>query len=192
MVATHEEILNYHLFYEVKMLGETYKRLTSGVGNNQALVNAYIESFCLHARNLIEFFEAERPTKRSAQYKATAEPHDASAYMFTEPCYTPMQPTASSKALWIKLNNQIAHLTFNRTAIEAELINDTDRAALLTIIAAEVASSKQRYPPNINPDPTLHCRKRLHRGFPLRHRISFRLLDPSSGNELATKLNESC
>src|SRR5262245_56157113 len=47
------------LEYEVLMMRETHRLLRAG-GQTQVLVNALVESFCNHARNLIEFFKDHR------------------------------------------------------------------------------------------------------------------------------------
>ena len=46
------EILEHHYAYEFDMLEDTYR-----LGRDtQIQLNAYIESFCIQARNLIDFF----------------------------------------------------------------------------------------------------------------------------------------
>ena len=48
-----------HLVYEVQMLGETRRNLREHDFRDQWDVNALMESFCVHARNLNEFFLEE-------------------------------------------------------------------------------------------------------------------------------------
>ena len=49
------EFVREHLPYEIDMLRSTYLTLYQG-GVDWAIRNALIESFCIHARNLLEFF----------------------------------------------------------------------------------------------------------------------------------------
>lgn len=48
--------LTVSLPYELWMLDETFKRLNEPL-TDQVIANALIESFCIHARQLIDFFE---------------------------------------------------------------------------------------------------------------------------------------
>jgi hypothetical protein len=45
-----------HLRYEVQMLGEMRRKLQAREFNDHWTANALIEAFCVHARNLNEFF----------------------------------------------------------------------------------------------------------------------------------------
>ena len=61
-----DDFLGYHLPYEVEMLRATHILLRHGIplvaGDKdwkQLIANVFIKSFCVHARNLIEFFEKE-------------------------------------------------------------------------------------------------------------------------------------
>jgi hypothetical protein len=49
------------------MLEETYQKLPNA---DQVINNALIEAFCLHARNLIEFFAEEGRKYTTAEYQA--------------------------------------------------------------------------------------------------------------------------
>jgi hypothetical protein len=55
MNITPEQLIQ-HLFYEVWMLGEMRKAMQEGKAVAQPTKNAVIEAFCIHARNLNEFF----------------------------------------------------------------------------------------------------------------------------------------
>ncbi len=50
-----QEFLGDHLPYEINMLRSTFTCLSLGVFTG-ALQNALIESYAIHARNLLEFF----------------------------------------------------------------------------------------------------------------------------------------
>lgn len=126
MAASREELLSVHLKYEFQMLRYTHERLAAWNTPPNSKSNAYIKSFSVHARNLIEFFELRKPKKDYV-----------GAFMFTAPEYEPMAKTTVSASLRGKLNNQIAHLTFARTDMDAEKIGNMDRASLTRILRAE-------------------------------------------------------
>ena len=78
------EMVDHQVPYEVDMLRWTYVLLAAlGVPQTKrerAIANAYIESFCTHARNLIEFFSHQ-----------SLKPKDyASARHFTVPSFRPL------------------------------------------------------------------------------------------------------
>src|SRR5476649_2883387 len=104
------EYLQQHLAYEIEMLNGTYVRIprVKGNDNDAILKNALIESFCLHARALFEFFR-----KESARHE------------YTEAHYQFFNRESSFSQ---KLNTQIAHLVFEgRTTEEEEKIGARDR-----------------------------------------------------------------
>ena len=55
-LTRQEELLGEHLLYEIQMLHETRKALNGERVSDQIITNALMESFCVHARNLNEFF----------------------------------------------------------------------------------------------------------------------------------------
>jgi hypothetical protein len=126
MTATDHEILTHHLVYEVEMLIATLVRLEAGIRDDKVMAYAFIESFSLHARNLIEFFDTKRDSDK------------VGAYMFADTSYMPMAKAVVKNALRTKLNNQIVHITRERTADDTQKLNDIDRRELLTILAAEL------------------------------------------------------
>jgi hypothetical protein len=68
MPATDQEILAHHLVYEVEMLVSTLVRLEAGIRDDRVMAYAFIESFSLHARNLIEFFQLPKPDRDKAKW----------------------------------------------------------------------------------------------------------------------------
>src|SRR5262245_15039237 len=61
VLSRDEELIGEHLDYEIKMLHETRKALRGETVSANVIANALMESFCIHARNLNEFFfENER------------------------------------------------------------------------------------------------------------------------------------
>jgi hypothetical protein len=114
-------VLDDALPYELNMLEQTFLALQAV--QPSVLGNALIESFCLHARQLIDFFENEQGV--------TAEQFTVSdTYVAKE---TPGIP----KGLRTKLNTQIAHLTAKRTSNEADKIGPADRQLLLQKLIPE-------------------------------------------------------
>jgi hypothetical protein len=120
------EILEHHYMYELDMLTDIY-RLTR---ETQIKQNAYIESFCIHARNLIEFFR-----KAGRQYVETS--------------YTPFAETKSRiDKLNPILNHQVAHLNIkNRTIDDAEKISPETRYELLQILGKESVEFRKHLKP---------------------------------------------
>lgn len=119
--ATNEEILGEHLPYELWMLRETYARLKSPPADD-VLRNALIEAFCIHARQLLEFFD-------NKQGKHAKD--------FTGGNYATAHLSGLTKPERDKLNTQIAHVTANRTINPAEKICHALRAKFLTALERE-------------------------------------------------------
>jgi hypothetical protein len=115
-VRSDSEILEQHYNYELYMLANTYRLLE----DNLVQQNALIESFCIHARNLIEFFRGD-------------------GRQYVETTYTPFAASKSRiKKLNPILNHQIAHLDVNnRTAKNSDKISDKNRFELITILNTE-------------------------------------------------------
>lgn len=119
--ATNEEILVEHLPYEIWMLRETHARLQSPP-TDCVVRNALIEAFCIHARQLLEFFD-------NKQGKHAKD--------FTGANYAAAHLSGLTKYERDKLNTQIAHVTTKRTIDPAEKIDHALRAKLLTALERE-------------------------------------------------------
>ena len=112
------DIIEEHLPYEIDMLRRTYMQLSvlskidpdREPDEQRATRNALTESFCVHARSLIEFFA---DNKKGA---------DAVACEFTDNRFTQLDRSKGPiKTIRdIKLNKQIFHLTKNRTIVDSE------------------------------------------------------------------------
>ena len=118
-----------HLLYEFFMLNYCFECLTShslDVNHN----NVLIESFCLHARNLIDFFWGKEP----------ASGDRPSADHFTDKEY-PNHRGADprGKAIYSKLNTQVAHLSYSRTSDRSKKISHQDRVELRQLVEPELA-----------------------------------------------------
>lgn len=130
MAIDRKEYFEEHLYYEIWMLNETYKLLdlpTTAISNT-VVGNALIESFCCHARILIEFFKKERgadhytmaPYKRSDKYEKLNR----------------------------KINNQISHVVDEGRSDEiGAKIGHADRKMLIDLLGVDVATFKQNLRP---------------------------------------------
>jgi hypothetical protein len=129
-----ELLLRCHLGYEIWMLQETYRRCPDDANNtaraDDAVIrdNALIESFCVHARNLIEFFTKETSRKKlQKQYTNNYDP------------FSGVSITKINK----HLNNQITHLREGERPItDSEKIGPQERAKILKILSHEIREFK--------------------------------------------------
>ncbi len=121
MIATDAEILGEHLPYELWMLRQTFEKLRSPPAN-EVLCNALVESFCIHARLLLEFF-TNKQGKRAKSY--------------TNGSYNAVHLVNLTKAETEKLNTQIAHMTGQRTVNSNDKIGHAVRAKLITALELE-------------------------------------------------------
>lgn len=129
--ATDEEILGEHLPYELWMLEETFTRLNQSK-TDVVLTNALIEAFCIHARQLLEFFENKQGRK---------------AKEFTGGSYAAAHLGALTKLERDKLNTQIAHITGKRTADSVDKIDQILRAKFLRALMKEANDFKKQLAP---------------------------------------------
>lgn len=132
--------LSRHLDHEIKMVNGAYDLFYSllpvldkgGAEDWQRYVlhDAVIETFCLHLRQLEEFF-----TKKGVN----------SAQILSDRKYTaavePKFPDGVSFSA--KLNNQMAHLMNNRPATDAEKIQGKDFEIMFRWVAEELTKFKQ-------------------------------------------------
>jgi hypothetical protein len=127
------EILEIDLSYEVDMLITTFARLEQGGTGDQILNNALIESFCIHARGLIDFFNGAKgsPVQSFVDGNYVAFPRG--------------QPRGD---LIKKINTQIAHLTSDRRS--RDKIDVADRRELLVVLRAEVQNFSRHLKPEFS------------------------------------------
>jgi hypothetical protein len=111
-----DELLHIHVRYELDMLFATFELLRLPA-SNVVVGNALIESFCMHARALIDFFDNTQGLE---------------AREFTDAAYRPLpkDQLGISDTLINKLNTQIAHLTKKRVDAPSLKIGVTDRQNL--------------------------------------------------------------
>jgi hypothetical protein len=120
------EILKTHYVYEIDMLQKTYVYLANGkFALDTVAENALIESFCIHARQLIEFF-----AKKSSANRFRADSYAEANYDRLRADDAPLN------TLCMKLHKQIVHLDspHERTSDPTEKIGRHERDQLLTIL----------------------------------------------------------
>jgi hypothetical protein len=131
-----KELLECHYRYEQDMLRATYAAISRY--EDKAIQNALIESFCVHARNLIEFFEAPSKTRR-AKGKEIYRAMD-----YADETFQPLRDFGDVKKLNGLLNTQIAHLIYGgRTCDLDKKISNDHRAELVKIIQQKSAEFKK-------------------------------------------------
>jgi hypothetical protein len=126
------ETINHHIPYEVRMMRQTFAMLGDGAAClwvSQVVINALIESFCLHARSLIEFFSGQK----SPAGGITAAKH------FAKEDYQPCSDKGPGKEFMHKLNAQIAHPSYFRTSNDEEKLSAKDRSTLMKFVEGELA-----------------------------------------------------
>lgn len=132
--ASTQEILQEHLRYDVDMLEGTFRLLNELIGD-VIIGNALNESFCIHARGLIEFL--------------TNHNKGVIAASFTDDQYAPFRSGRVSKALVDKLNTQIAHLTLKRTLDDTEKIGPADRQEIIAKIRLALDEFERHLKPEL-------------------------------------------
>ena len=131
---TRKEWMQEHLPYEINMLNSTHRLLDwtdVTLLLNGVLINALIESYCVHARALIELFKDEDNAARSGGKLAWKALTDN------------FQKSGTYDEYRRKLNNQIAHLGDERTCNPADKITREDRVRLTKMLRDDLSSFKQ-------------------------------------------------
>ena len=98
-----------HLWYEISMLFHTGRSLPSGVTSPVVdfVINAVLESFAIHLRNLLDFFYPENKPRKD----------DVVAVLYFDSCKLPLDFPAFSDRLRearIRAHKQVSHLTTRR------------------------------------------------------------------------------
>lgn len=133
------ELLHHHVKYEFEMLRDTYAQI--GSHNDPIIANALIESFCVHARGLFEFFQKTNGARK-----------------YADAAYTPFAGGDETRRgqLTRKLNNQVSHVMDGRTADPSLKIGDTERAEMFALLSAEYANfTAHLLPAHGAPNPPL-------------------------------------
>lgn len=118
-----------HLEYEARMLIATAQGLASGVAAGSAIGNALVESFALHARNLIDFLWPE----------GAKTDHVMAEDYFEDPStWKKLRPPLSTllKDSRIRAHKEIAHLSYDRLRVD-----EANKAWRFVEIATEILSA---------------------------------------------------
>jgi hypothetical protein len=99
-------LLDEHRPYEVQMLFVTHDTVYPTHQLSAVQLNVVIECFCIHARNLFEFFTRTKGGKDNYAF--------AKAYVPDFTAFRDPQARNVKDALYRKICAQISHLTFNR------------------------------------------------------------------------------
>jgi hypothetical protein len=132
MSTSLDEFFTDHLPYEIWMMREAMKALATRQ-LSPFETNAFIETFCLHARNLIEFFK----TKEACDF----DPRDLAVPGFI------LNKRFIGDAALTQITRQVSHLTKGRRADNAEKITVGDMRTMLREIEAEI----DRFVRNLTP-----------------------------------------
>src|SRR6266853_2093611 len=127
-IGKDKEFIKEHLSYEIDML-RSVSLLLIRQGKEWAVQNAFIESFCIHSLNLLEFFCK-----------------DKNAWPVTDFCDVSYRPMPRPQSLLMRISNQIAHLGQNRTSDIAKKINAAD-PTILQMIENEIERFSQHLKP---------------------------------------------
>jgi hypothetical protein len=124
------DIIGEHLPYEVQMLNFTFAGLCTGPNVLGPLPNnAFVEAFCVHARNLIDFF-AEGST--SPKGPAGAKHYVGAFWRAFD------GQNVKSEPFYDRLNNQIAHITYRREKDRTKKIGGDDITRIKQLLDAEM------------------------------------------------------
>lgn len=127
-----KKMLNHFIPYEIGMMRALHKRLSAG-SPSRLQRNAEIESFHIHARNLMEFFTNDK--------QCAIDPRT-----FTEETYR-VQANFIPKQLENKISQQIVHLTHERTDTEKDKLSDDERDKTVEFIEKQITRFDQALKP---------------------------------------------
>jgi hypothetical protein len=120
------------------MLGETRKKLLAREFDDQWCLNALIESFCIHARNLNEFLLEQ------GKHRDLLKASDFAAATYKKP-----RSTKARRAPFSKIDQQIAYLTKKRTAVARHKIGDQQREAMFARLYADLKNFDSQLKPRL-------------------------------------------
>lgn len=129
------KIIEEHLPYEIDMLRGLYGQFgkvnpSLDEFNQKVQYYAQINSFCVHARALLDFFADQRKDQTDAIASDFSSGYKPTFDQAKEPL----------KTLRTKLNKQIFHLTKDRTVVPAQKFQpDTDAQEVMKVIEPAIA-----------------------------------------------------
>ena len=122
-----EEFFNEHLPYEISMLRAAYDLARANRPASEH--NALVDSFLMHARNLIEFFK-DRPGC------------DFDPRMFTNASYQ-LNRDFIADQLSARINAHVSHLTTRRISQAADELGMTDRGVRTAITSGRLTAERE-------------------------------------------------
>ena len=125
------EAFEHHLVYEVNMLRQAFDFLHVPAWRPE-LRNMIIELFCVHARNLIGFFDENSATPGQSRSDYVGARH------FCRNDYEPWRKGRPSNELSGRLNRQVSHLSYDRTSQNEGKIGPKDQLELVRLIEQEL------------------------------------------------------
>jgi hypothetical protein len=131
--AQKKEFWEEHLPYEIDMMRAIFPIAFSG-SPSQAVHNAMVENFLLHCRNIIEFFKYNPPC-------------DFSPAFFTDGTFK-INKTFVNAKLYDKINQQISHLTAERTRLNKDKLGPSEWKTLKGQIEGEIARMEKSLAPS--------------------------------------------
>jgi hypothetical protein len=129
------EAFEEHLQYELDMFFVTDHALKVTVAVLTPPIRyGLVEVFCIHARNLIEFFGqlSETPGHARSDYMG--------ARHFCDGAYVPWRGKPPAQKLVGKLSRHVSHLTYDRTKAVSEKIGVEAREELFGLLKSETAN----------------------------------------------------
>jgi hypothetical protein len=126
-----------HLPYEIEMMRATYQLAMQGSAT-QAMHNAMVESLLVHCRNIIEFLKYNPPC-------------DFSPTFFTESTFR-INRNFINKSLYDKINQQISHLTVERTRVTGDKLGPHEWKQIRDAIERELARMEAALTPTARAD----------------------------------------
>ncbi|HWM48843.1 MAG TPA: hypothetical protein VNR11_18220 [Xanthobacteraceae bacterium] len=130
--AVAMKLLGHHLPYEVNMFRALYSYV-SQPSPSRLVRNAFIESFHLHARVIMEFLKDDR--------LCVVDPRRYTTSAFL------VNGDFIPRKLEAKINQQIAHLTRERTDDEKYKLSDHEREQTFQVIQKELARWERELTP---------------------------------------------
>jgi polyphosphate kinase len=133
-----------HVGYELDMLIYTYDKLLLVQplvrrAFQAGQVNALVEAFCLHARNLDEFFQG------------SGRADTLNAKTFADSRYRPRPNDQNRKELVSKISKHVSHLTEHRTSVAEETVGTADCAKLYSVLIADAENFTRHIQPHLRP-----------------------------------------
>lgn len=134
-----DDVLREHLPNEVKRLNDAFMRLLVR-DLDRTMVNILIESFCIHAHNLIEFFLEETSTPKGRNAVAGARHYVGRSYTAFE------GNNIRAEESYEKLRSQVDHIRYGKEKVASQL-QGPELTYLKRALDAEIKTFVASLPP---------------------------------------------